>query len=204
MAYALPEDGDIVFDAYRNGELFGTHKVTFTPGEDRLAVDIAIDYRVKVAFVTAFSYEHRNHEEWQDGRLVFIKARTDDDGTVNEFTGEAVADGFRVTGTNGGFTAPPGIVPTSYWNKAMVRQSQLLDTLKGTLIDVGIERTGSERVATDEGPVDADRYLLSSGNRRVQIWYGPGEQWVKLAFRARGNDISYVRTMLPATAAGQG
>ena len=68
------------------------------------------------------------------------------EGAPQALRGRATEAGLQVEGSNGTFTAPADVMPTSYWDADTVTQSRLLDTQRGRLIDVDIVPAGSETV----------------------------------------------------------
>ena len=187
---AIPPSGDLKFAVMRSDSDIGRHSVSFERKGDELHVDVAIDLEVSIAFVTVFTYRHRNHEVWKNGRLVSIETTTDDNGDEYSLSGHAVGNGFKVDGAAGSFIAPADIIPTSYWNPATLEQTQLLDTQKGRLMEVEISKAGSERLELSGRSLLADRYRMS-GDLRLDLWYGQDGRWAKIAFDARGAEVVY-------------
>ncbi len=188
-ALSLPSPGarQIAFDIRREGASIGRHEVRFSRQGGRLEVDVDIDIAVSLAFFTVFSYRHRTHEVWRDGRLVALDSETDDDGTAFAVSARQRAEGLWVSGAEGAFVAPAAILPTSYWNPLTVHQARLLDSQHGRLLEVRPAFVREERLP--EGP--ARRYRLS-GDLELDLWYA-GDEWVKIAFEARGAAVSYAR-----------
>lgn len=194
---ALPDAQQIAFTVLRGGTPLGHHKVMFRREADALHVEIDIELEVKLAFLTVFRYHHRNHEVWQDGRLLAIAAETDDDGERYWLRGRAEGAGLRIEGSGGSILAPADIMPTSYWNPETVNRSRLLDTQRGQLIDVDIEPVGRDIVTLANGPVPAQRYRMT-GDLTLDLWYTADGKWAKISFEARGVEVVYARHGAPA------
>ena len=190
LTAALPTSREIAFHILRNGDPIGHHSVTFRRQDGRLLVAIEIDIEVRFAFLTLFRYRHENREAWREGRLVALDSWTDDDGTRYEVTARATPEGVRVEGRHGTFLAPAQVIPTSYWNAATVRQTRLLDTQYGRLVDVAVRPVGEDSVARGGEEVQARKYIVS-GDLDLEVWYTPQGEWAKIAFEARGAEISY-------------
>ena len=173
------------------GRPFGHHRLSFRRDGDRLTVDIEIALEVRIAFVTAYRYRHRNTEIWRDGRLVSLDSRTDDDGRQHRVTARSAPEGLVVDGIDGRIVAPADIIPTSYWNKAIVDQTTVLDTQHGRLVDVTIRPRGTETVTAAGQSITTERYAVTGG-ADLDLWYSQAGQWVRMAFTARGSDIEYV------------
>jgi len=199
-ARALPRLGrrQIAFDIRREGASIGRHEVRFRQSGDDLEVDIEIDIVVNFAFIPVFRYRHRNHEVWRQGRLVALDSETDDDGRTHAVSARQRAAGLWVSGSEGQFLAPPDVLPTSYWNPETVKRTRLLDSQHGRMLDVRPDLLGEEPLA--DGP--ASRYRLS-GDLSLDLWYAKGE-WVKIAFQARGAEVSYARRDAPLDGGASG
>ena len=187
---AIPYNNALSFEVLRGDNSIGLHRVNFERKGDELNVKVDIDLAVKLAFVTVYRYTHQSHEVWKDGRLVSIDTKTDDNGDAYRLTGRATEKGFEVQGHAGNITMPADIIPTSYWHPETVEQTQLLDTQKGRLMEVSIQREGTERLDLGDRSIDADRYRVS-GDLRMRLWYTPDRQWSKIAFEARGKEVVY-------------
>lgn len=199
----IPPTGQIPFNVFRNGDSpMGFHRLSFRREGGDLVMEKEISFKVKLAFITAYRYHHANREVWRDGRLVSLDTKTNDDGQDFQVRGRATGDGFAVEGSGGSFTAPADIISTSYWNAAIIRAAQLLDTQRGLLMDVRVDPVGAERVRAGGAEVDARRYAINiltnkpGSTDAIQVWYDGNDAWVKLAFKAQGQDIHY--TLDPA------
>ncbi|ACI98027.1 DUF6134 family protein [Rhodospirillum centenum] len=197
-AATVPAAGRLAFSVFRNGDsTMGWHRLDFHRDGDRLVVEKEIRFEVKVAFFTAYRYVHTNREVWQGDRLVALETSTDDDGRRHWVRGRATPEGFAVESSRGALLAPADVVPTSYWNIRTVGTTRLLDTQRGVLMDVRVEPLGAEPVAAAGSVVEARHFRLHFLSNRpgatdfVDIWYDDADAWVKLAFRAKGQDIVY-------------
>lgn len=195
---ALPTRDRLAFSVIREGMPIGSHSLAFRrEGEDlRVRVDILLE--IKFAFITVFRYQHRNEEVWRDGRLIALDTRTDDDGDNYWVKARATDEGLAVEGSKGTFLAPAETIPTSYWNPATVKQTELLDTQRGGLMTVKTVEAGKDRIETDAGSLSARRYDMS-GDLNLKLWYAGDGEWVKIAFTARGSEVEYVRQQSPAS-----
>lgn len=198
-AFTVPSGDALSFSVFRRQTSpMGSHRVRFTRDGDRLIMEKVIELQVSLAFVTAYRYRHHNREVWQDGRLVEIVTHTNDDGDNYWLRGRAGPDGLVVEGSGGAFTAPAGIIPTSYWNHAVTGATQLLDTQRGLIMDVRMEDRGTETLDTRSGPVQARHHTINiltnppGKTNRIDLWYDDNGAWVGLAFEAKGQNIHYV------------
>lgn len=190
-AAAVPQNNRIAFDVLRGDSPMGRHTLDFARDGDRTTVDIAIDLEVKVAFVTAFKYTHRNREVWEGDRLVSLESETDDNGNAYAVTVSRAEDGLRLeSNVHGTQTVPADTVPSSYWNTRTLEASQLLDTGQGRMLDVAVNPDGEAALRLRGQTVITDRFQIDS-RIPIRIWYTKPGQWVGLQFSARGAQVNY-------------
>ncbi|MBB6253956.1 DUF6134 family protein [Nitrospirillum iridis] len=176
----------------------GHHRVTVAKAANGdTVVDVDISFEAKLLMITAYRYHHTSHEVWHDGRLKSLESSTHDNGDTDWVKGHAVADGFAVESSRGTVMAPADILPTSYWNPSTPQATRLLDTIRGVVMDVKVDRKGTETIQAGNGTVTATHYSLGfvtnppPATSRVDFWYDDSGHWLKLAFHARGHDVAY-------------
>ncbi|MGR9091904.1 MAG: DUF6134 family protein [Gammaproteobacteria bacterium] len=195
-AQAEPARVDLAFDVLRKDKPMGSHTISVRRDGADLVAEIAIDLKIKFAFVTLFEYAHRNREVWRDNRLVSIDTTTNNDGKLFRIAGRAGADGFHVTDGDGVERVfAPGVLPTSYWHPRTPAATQLLNTQTGELATVSITPAPTAPAA---GP---GRQYVVSGDLDLNLWYADG-CLQKLNFRApRDNSLIDYRRAAPAAGA---
>ncbi|MEJ0067788.1 MAG: DUF6134 family protein [Pseudomonadota bacterium] len=180
------------FDILRNDAVIGRHTLRFTEDGDRLIVEIVIRIKVTFASIPVYRYEHDSREVWSDGQLVGLETRTNDDGEAFHVSARREADHLLVDGSSGRLELPADVMPTSYWNQAMLKASRFLDTQRGKLCDLQIGPPQPETVEVDGLPQPTSRQAVS-GDLAMELWYLPNGEWAKLVFAAKGTPIVYVR-----------
>ncbi len=179
-----------LFDVYYGDTPIGHHNVTFEhDGNDLIArVDIALT--LKLGFITLYEYSHKIRETVRDGRLVALEASADDNGSKKWLRARLTDKGLKVESSGGSFTAPPDLLPTTYWRPETPKQSRLLDTQEGTIINVSIRPIVRKRVMTPEGEEDATVYAVR-GDREFDLLYDDLYKWLGVHFRFLGGDVNY-------------
>ncbi len=186
---------DFRFRALRHGSPIGEHRVTFRPDGNRLTVGTRVDIAVKVLFVTAFRFKHEAEEVWESDRLVSVKSTTDDNGSLLQVSGNAVADGFRIIGDEGPFLASAHLLTTNaLWNERIVRETRLIDVQHGGEIGLVTKPLGDEQVDTPEGPVRASRHQMITPYYAGSVYYDSDGRWVKGLIELKGQRVEYVLT----------
>jgi len=197
-AYTIPAGDGIDFTVYRNGDSeMGWHRLRFTRDGDTVVMEKQIRFQVKLAFITAYRYEHDNREVWHGGKLISLDTRTNDDGADHWVRGRATDAGFAVESSRGNLIAPADVIPTSYWNIATIGAKTLLDTQRGLLMDVRIDPIGVEPIQAAGEVVEARHFRINiltnkpGSTDRIDLWYDDADAWVKLGFEAKGQAITY-------------
>lgn len=187
----IPQQGELVFDIYRNGKKFGSHVVSFEQNGPETTVQIDINMKYKLGPLTVFRYEHSNTEVWDGDEIRSLASKTYDDG--KDYKVDAVwGDQLNVTVNGDSYEADP-IYTTSYWNPVTLKDTQLLNTQKGEIEDVVVDFKGVEDFVVAGDAISAKRYSVDA-SVPLEVWYDQKtEQWVGLTFSVRGSDFEYRR-----------
>ncbi len=189
----IPVTGRLAFTALRNGSKLGEHFVTFTRRNNDLIVDIAIDYAVKLGFITVFRYKLRGQETWTDGVLQTAQADTDANGKT-EFMRAArdgaalIVEGSKVKR----YETPQGTLIASHWNQTQLN-GPMVNPQDGTLPQFSLTPRGAAKVKDSAGLTrSANRFALA-GKNPMDLWYDTEGVWTSLQARVSdGSIISYM------------
>lgn len=183
------------FTVLRDGQNIGTHSYSIADNGGETQVEINTDIKVKVLFVTAYKFLHESKEIWQNGRLMSLKSKTDDDGTPKEL--HAMAEGQRMTvdskvkGQDKRQHADAPMIPASLWNRDIVTQSSILNTLDGTVMNIQVEDMGQDEVEAGGAKVQAHHYSIT-GELTRELWFNDSGDLVRVRFPDKtGTEIIY-------------
>lgn len=186
----VPPSRRLTFRILRNGHDVGLHELRFAEADGALTITIEIDIQVKLGPITVYRYKHRGLEHWASGRFVGMTSKTDDDGSDEYLKAAIQPEGMVVEGSKTDrYVAPPGVLPTTYWNRAMV-QDQIINSQDGRLFNVTVQSLGRETVQAPQGRITADHFQLR-GDLPIDLWYDAQGQWSYLEFSKRGSTIAY-------------
>jgi len=190
LAEAPP--GTYRYKIERSGSEIGRQALAVGKDGDKVTVSDEIAVKVKVAFVTAYTFDHSRRETWQDGKLIALETRIDDNGTKSTLTAKAEGDKLVIKGPDGESTQALGIMPTGYWNVATVKQTKLFDSETGKIMNVSFSGGEAQKVDLGGGrTVDAKKWLMA-GDKKAELWYDSRDVLVKQRFEARdGSMIVY-------------
>jgi co-chaperonin GroES (HSP10) len=188
---AFPPAGRLDYTVLREGDKIGMQRVEFLRQGDKLTVRTHADIAVTLLGITVYQFKHEAEEQWQDGQLVALTSRTDDDGKDRQV--DLHVDGKRLRGIyNGTAVDLPPLIPASLWHPDTVRQSTLLDQIRARTRQIQIVDKGEENVLVKGRTVSAHHYSMT-GEIKREIWYGPGGQVVQVTFPAKdGSEIKLV------------
>jgi hypothetical protein len=190
----IPASRKLSFRALRNGSTLGTHELTFTGDAASLTVDIAVDYAVKLGFITVFRYRLRGREIWSDGRLMSVTVDTNDNGKPAFMRLARETDGMMVEGSGAKrYRAPDHVHVATHWKKAPL-EGPVINPQNGELLQCTVVSCGPARVADSAGRLhDAERFALK-GSMPLDLWYDSNDLWVALQAKVRdGSTVSYLR-----------
>ena len=191
-AAPVPPAGGLAFRILRGDRQVGTHRITFSRTEDRLAVAVAIDIAVRFGPLTLFRLTHRATETWRGSVFERIESRTDNDGR-SEWMWAVRQDGFvLVDGSGSGRSrAPEGALPATYWNPAILA-GPMLDAQDGRLLRGRVTAAGMDDVTVGGGQVRARHYVLTD-DADLELWYDLDGNWAHMRMRRAGSLITYER-----------
>ena len=183
---------EIHFDVFRKGEKVGYHRVKFSKDVSGLNVQIVFEIEIDFLFFTAYQFKYHSESRWVEGQLNYLKASVNDDGDKFEVTANRHDQLIRVMSSNETFSTPAPILPTNHWNASVLNHTRVLNTLTGRVNTVSIAAQGIEPVATENGHIEATRYVYT-GDLDNEVWYDQAGRWVKMRFKASdGSIINYV------------
>lgn len=180
------------FRVFLDDKEIGTHRFDLIEqgGERRLTSTATM--KVKLLFVTAYTYDHQDVEHWQGDCLSKLSSTTDDNGKKHRVDVQR-RDGATVVQTLQGTQRLGECVLTfAYWNPAMLQQTRLLNSQDGEHVAVKIKDAGAESIVVRGVETPARRYELRSEKLSIDLWYSPQEEWLALESKTeRGQKLIY-------------
>lgn len=183
------------FTVIRDGANIGSHSIAISEHGDETLVEVTTDIKVKVLFVTAYKFTHASKEVWKNGQLVVLNSTTDDDGTSKSLnvlaqTGQLTIDS-AIKGQDRRQHAASDMLPASLWNQDVVKQSALLNTLDGTVMNISVKNLGQDQIEAKGAGVTAHHYAIS-GELTRELWFNGAGELVRMRFPDKtGTEIIY-------------
>lgn len=194
FAFAPPV-GRFIYTVTRDGDPIGTQSLEFTAeGADGLLVVTDVNIEVRVLGMSFYTFTQYIEERWQGGLLQSMVSRTDDDG--DERLVEFTRAGDRLKGH---YNSKPrdvdgSLIPSTLWHPDAVKQSAVLDTVRGRVHQVKVTDKGKVALVLPTGQEDARRYGFT-GELNRDVWYDLDAPTL-LAAEMKARDNSTIRQQL--------
>jgi hypothetical protein len=194
LAAASPASANQTWDfrVFLDQKEIGTHRFDLVERNGERELTSTARMAVKLLFVTAYTYDHRDVEHWQGDCLQGLSSATDDNGEKHRVDVQR-RDGQTVVKTLQGTQSLGECVLTfAYWNPAMLQQTQLLNSQDGQHIDVKITDAGLDSIDVRGVKTPARRYELRSAKLSIDLWYSEQKEWLALESKTeRGQKLIY-------------
>jgi hypothetical protein len=187
----LAATGTRRLELYRGSSRIGEKQVSVRRDGASVTVSTDIAIAVRVLGLTAYRYTLESREVWQDGRLVSLEGRTNDDGAAHFVRAEGSGEGIAVEGSEYRGTVAGNPATTSYWSAAFLERPVWISTQDGRPWQVRAQRVGTEAFPTASGSVQATRWRIGGG-LALDLFYDGAGEWVGTEFDARGETARFV------------
>ena len=186
-----PEERHWSFRVLLDGRDIGQHEFRVVRDGAVQRVEIEARFDVKVLFINAYRYRHRNVETWRDGCLVSIESSTDDNGERLLVSGRMGHNGFEVDGAGEAEAITDRCVRSfAYWNPEILTAGRLLNAQTGELVDVAVDELGSDEVRAGELMLPARRYRIRMDDGSIDLWYHRDSgDWLALEAPTEGGRV---------------
>lgn len=174
------------FEVFLDDKPIGSHSFLKYGEDDNYEMRIDANFEVKFLFIVAYSYEHRNQEQWQDGCLRAIDSQTDDNGDLFTVQGQLEDDGFALTANQESMQLPACITTFSYWYPGFLSQTALLNSQTGEYIPVEITGPFPDTRLDRGNTVQAQRYRIKAKDIDIRLWYSQDGDWLALESAVKG------------------
>lgn len=171
----------IIFDVFRKGSPVGTHEVNFSRDGDDIIANTRFEVTIKILIVPVYSYIYTSKERWRDGKLISLKADTNDNGDLSNLIVSRKNDVLSFSGSGGEFIASGNLYPTTHWNSGVIGSTQVINTITGKINDVELQNRGVAVIETQYGNIQATHFAYQ-GDLTTEVWYDKSGKWAKMRF----------------------
>ena len=174
----------------RSGSPIGTLKIDFKIDGNSMVATSHYSVNIKLMAIVLYRYDKHMVEEYEDGRLIAYETDIDDNGTKSQVRVTRNTDALAIVHPKGTLSAPLNLLPSTYWPPATVKQTRMIDSSDGVLINVKTVEAATEDLSIDGRTTSAKRYVMS-GDAVRELWYdAKSGDWLKMKFE--GSDGSTI------------
>jgi hypothetical protein len=180
------------FRVFLDDKEIGTHRFDLVEKGGERQLTSTARMSVKILFVTAYTYDHRDVEDWSGDCVAKLSSKTDDNGKQHQVDVQRRENETIVQTERGTQKLGECVLTFAYWNPAMLRQTQLLNSQDGEYIPVKITEAGSDPIVVRGVQTPARRVELRSKKLSIDLWYSPQDEWLALeSMTERGQKLIY-------------
>jgi hypothetical protein len=189
---AVAAEGRRELSLFFGDSRIGGQSIAVARQGDVLDVTLDLEVAVRVFGLTMYRYRLEARESWDDGRLVALEARTDDNGTARFARARRAGDQLVIEGSafSGRVSGNPGT--TSYWNPALLERGIWVSLEDGRPRRVSARPLGTETWQTAQGALAARRWRVEGEIDPIDLLYDEAGEWVGNEFTARGQRARFV------------
>lgn len=185
--------GVYTFTVLRDGEPIGQHRFAFDHEGERFEIEASTEIQVNVALVPVFRYEHERRELWQNGQLLSIAAKTNDNGEQFDISIKPNGHGLLRTVNGRVDHIDDSTKVLTLWDKDVINHHSFVSVTDDKILKASFEYLGKETVTlSGQQPIEAEHYRMV-GDEERDIWYDPAGHVAKVRFERHGSTIEYVR-----------
>ena len=179
------------FDAILNDRVIGQHIFKV----ENLKSLSKANFHIEFLFMDIY-YKHVSNESWSNGCLSKIDSKTDDDGDFFEVKGQLEDKQFELKANKNSFRYPTCLMTFAYWDPSILKQSKLINSQDGELLDINVEFVADELMVIKQEKIMTKHYQLVASKDgdeklKIQLWYDKEMNWVGLSSTTPIGDIFY-------------
>jgi hypothetical protein len=180
------------FSVLLDGKPIGEHDFLVTAHEDEAIVDISAHFKVTVAFIPVYVYDHQNHEVWRNRCVRSVASHTNDNGQKLFVQAASRDQAFEVHRPRGAATLQGCIRTFAYWDESLLAEPPLFNTQTGELQSAAFTSAGVQSLRVRGQSIMPRRYSLTGRHLNIDVWYSDAGDWVALESRLEnGRTLRY-------------
>ncbi|PPC77858.1 hypothetical protein C4K68_08085 [Pokkaliibacter plantistimulans] len=184
------------FTVMRKGQAIGSYTTRFVDDAGGFRVEAQMAIEVKV-LLWDYRYQYQAEEVWQRSRsgdvLDQLQVAVNDDG--QPFRLSLQRQGQQLVGhsSDGELAVTLPMLTTQHYNAAVLRQSQVLNTLTGKVNRIKVVALGQQVISAQGQQRQAQHYRYEGELHDTEVWYDDEGRWLRLRFRGKdGTAIEFI------------
>jgi len=169
-ACRLPDAG-LHFKIFNDRDDVGDLSLKVERNPDVTTIDVAMDIKISILAIPAYSFQHRSREFWTGGLLVRSQARSVDNGRTKDVKMQNLGDRYLVESDDGPIRMTGARLSELIWCEALIKQGKVISTLTGSIDDYPFDFVGDENLEHLGRRVATRHYRFTRKKRTGNIWY---------------------------------
>lgn len=176
------------FRVLLDGREVGQHVFSLRGGDGGQLVTSEARFDVRLLFISAYRYDHRAVERWEEGCLQALDSWTVVNGERTTVMARTAGERLMVTRPDGRDEHGGCVMSFAYWDPRILEATRLLNSQTGELVPVEIRPQGVESVEVLGRWRNAERHRIAGKDLQIDLWYAEG-RWVALEALAAGGRV---------------
>ncbi|MDD7805526.1 MAG: DUF6134 family protein [Endozoicomonas sp. (ex Botrylloides leachii)] len=183
---------EITFDVYRNDHYVGSSVTKFERQQKGWLIKSVMNLKVPILFLLSYKYFYQSNEYWRNDLLQQLDVEEDRNGEIKKINVRTNEESSLLKGQTplGKVEIKLPILTSNHYNSDVINSDRLLNTLTGAENQYTLVFKGKEKIATNKGVIEANRYRYNGDLKDTEVWYSQSGHWVKLWFK--GDDGSNI------------
>jgi hypothetical protein len=180
----LPPE-NLRFTIFNNEDDVGALDLVFADKGNRRTLDISMQIKVRILFVTAYRFRHNATETWSAAGLNSLSSETNDNGREYVVSIKPEGTGHQVRSNEGNVLTTGTRLTELIWCEKSARGGKVISTLTGSVDDIPIDYIGPETISIDGHDHTARHYRFVRKKRTGHFWYDKNGVLLKLTYPTR-------------------
>ena len=189
-SFPIPKDNKATFDIIRKNKVIGSASTIFEKENENIIVTTIVDIKVKLLFISAYTFYQKSVETWSKGEFIKFEGYTNfEDDREYFIEGKDEKNNFIATGMDGKLKLNKNILPSNYWNMAVLKEKEMFDIQKGILREIEVKYLGEEILNINENSIETEKYSLKANKNPKDL--GPFPQYTLWYAKKNGELIKF-------------
>jgi len=196
QAFTIPKNNKVTYDIWRKNKIIGTHEILFSENNGVLTIETNIDVKVKILFMSAYTFFHQAKEVWKNSKFIKIDGYSDFEDEREYFIKGEVKNGFLfASGMDGELKLDKNLIPSNFWNIDVMYQDKIFDTQKGIVRKLDVREAGNEVIIINNAKINCTKFILNATRHpkdkeqfpEYTLWYSKDKELMKFKFKSTIN-----------------
>ncbi len=190
------EFSEYTFTVMRNDDPIGRHYIAIKVDGSHIEINERTDIEVRLAAIPVYRFAFRGRQLWEDGRLVGMNGRTNNNGKLLEVNVRPDGEGYVRTVNDRVDRFDKSTHVFALWNIDTLKHRSFFSIAEDDTLEVSFQYVGREKLTVAGQVLHVDHYAMRGSEAR-DLWYDHAGHLVKVEMQRRGSEIQFIRDQTP-------